>query len=106
MQCFYHTDRSAVGACRACSRGVCRECAAEVGIVIACKNRHEEAAQTLSGLQARAGRAGPLLPLFAGCIGLLFLIWGLLSQPFSLFTTLFGGVFILLAIVSFVKVRS
>ncbi len=82
------------------------DCAAEVGIVIACKGRHEEAAQMLSGLQMRARSAGSLLPFFAGCMGLLFLIWGLLSQPLSLFTTMLGGLFILIAIVSFVKMRS
>ena len=82
------------------------DCAAEVGIVIACKGRHEEAAQMLSGVQARAARAGSLIPLFIGVMGLLFFLEGVLSQPFSLFTTLLGGAFVLAAIVFFARMRS
>jgi hypothetical protein len=82
------------------------DCIAEVGIVVACKDKHEEAARALSRLQVRAVGAGGLLPVFSGCMGLLFLMWGLFSQPFSVFTTLLGVVFMLVAIVTFVKTRS
>lgn len=105
MQCFYHNDRSAVGLCRACSRGVCIDCISEVGIVIACKGRHEAAAQILSKVQARATRAGSFFPFFVGGMGLLFLVWGLFAQPSSLFGTILGGLFILLATVLFVRIR-
>jgi hypothetical protein len=42
MNCFYHHDQVAVGACRSCGKGLCRECTADLGKGLACKGRCEE----------------------------------------------------------------
>ena len=44
MECYYHAGIQACGTCKSCSRGICRECAAEVNNGIACKNSCEEEA--------------------------------------------------------------
>ncbi|MBP7275989.1 MAG: hypothetical protein KBA51_07280, partial [Kiritimatiellae bacterium] len=31
MKCFNHEDRDAVGTCKSCGKGVCRECAVDMG---------------------------------------------------------------------------
>ena len=41
MECFYHEGRPAVGSCRACFKGLCRSCAAELEGGLACTGRCE-----------------------------------------------------------------
>jgi hypothetical protein len=47
MECFAHEGRPAVGTCRACGKGVCRVCAADLGRGIACAGSCEEPARAL-----------------------------------------------------------
>src|SRR6266550_889584 len=103
MKCFTHQDRDAVGICRACSKGLCPECATDLGLAIACRGKHEEQAKRLSIAQARATRLSSIFPIFALALGLLFVIWGILSQPISLFTSLLGAVFLVLGIAFLVR---
>jgi hypothetical protein len=42
MRCFNHPDRDAVGICSSCRRGVCVECAHEVGKSLACTGQCED----------------------------------------------------------------
>jgi len=59
MDCFYHDGRAAVGTCRACLRGLCRECAADLDRALACRNRCEEHARaTIAALDHSARFAG------------------------------------------------
>jgi hypothetical protein len=41
MNCFFHQERSAVGICKNCQRGLCPACAAEVADGLACKGKCE-----------------------------------------------------------------
>ena len=41
MHCYNHSEKNAVGICKSCGRALCRGCAAEVGKVVACKDRCE-----------------------------------------------------------------
>ena len=45
MRCFNHPAVDAVGSCRHCSRGLCRDCIAEVKGLVACKGRCESDAE-------------------------------------------------------------
>lgn len=47
MECFYHEGRQAVGSCRSCLKGLCRECAVEYDKGLACRLRCEEDVQDL-----------------------------------------------------------
>lgn len=42
MRCFYHPERNAVGICSSCHRGICDECAKEIGKSLACSGNCEE----------------------------------------------------------------
>lgn len=42
MRCFHHEDHEAVGTCKSCGKGVCRECAVDLGKGLACPGRCEE----------------------------------------------------------------
>lgn len=41
MNCYFHPERAAIGACKGCSRGLCAECAVDTGKALACRGAHE-----------------------------------------------------------------
>jgi hypothetical protein len=49
MRCFVHHDLEAVGTCRACNKGLCRECASDLGHSISCRGACEEKAKFALG---------------------------------------------------------
>ncbi len=50
MKCFYHPQSDAVGICKNCHKGLCRECANDVGDGIACKDNCEAKVKTINEL--------------------------------------------------------
>jgi hypothetical protein len=42
MNYYEHNDRPAVGLCGRCLRGLCKDCAAQVGTLLACRGRCED----------------------------------------------------------------
>lgn len=59
MKCFYHQDRDAVGVCKSCERGVCSECAVDLGKGLACKDRCEDDANGVIALSQSNMRNAP-----------------------------------------------
>jgi hypothetical protein len=53
MRCFYHPDTEAVGLCKHCSRGICRDCTAQREGGLACQGKHEEMVDLISQLVGR-----------------------------------------------------
>jgi hypothetical protein len=90
MRCFYHNDRDAVGTCRLCSKGLCVECAADMGVALGCKGRHEGPARAIAVSQAKVSRMSWAMPLFAIGMGVVYIAWGLLSRPLSVFMLMTG----------------
>src|SRR5205823_9870456 len=90
MKCFYHQDRDAVGSCKSCGKGLCPECAVDLGKGLACRSRCEEDAKAVIGLIDRnikiSPRAAKLLDAGRGVragastfnlvIGAIFVLWG------------------------------
>ncbi len=108
MQCFNHPDNAAVGICKHCQRGVCRECASDLGHGIACKGAHEDAVSLLNDLisaNAQIQTVNPktiwVAPLFYLFMGLLFMGWGLSTRRHSMFFATFGGGFIVFAALTY-----
>ena len=56
MNCFNHPDVPAVGICKACQKGLCMECAVDLGHGIACKSHQEEVGMLIT-IQADNKRA-------------------------------------------------
>ena len=50
MKCFEHREREAVGICKCCSKGLCEDCAADLGRGLACKGRCEAEVQALNNV--------------------------------------------------------
>jgi hypothetical protein len=53
MKCYNHVDCDAVGTCKHCSKGVCRECAKESGWGIVCSQACEVEVQALRAMVER-----------------------------------------------------
>jgi hypothetical protein len=47
MNCFYHPTIVAVGTCKSCGKGLCPECADDLGKGLACKKHCEDQVQGL-----------------------------------------------------------
>lgn len=84
MICFYHPDKSAVGLCKYCLRGLCSDCAASVDDSLACMNRHEGQVRALEEtanqniLKSRRMSSDYLRnAAFYGVVGLLFTAFGI-----------------------------
>lgn len=50
MECYNHPGKPAVGICRACEKGLCRDCFNDTGQGGACRNQCEEKVRTISKL--------------------------------------------------------
>ena len=104
MRCFYHEDREAIGTCKSCGKGLCRECAVDLTKGLACRDRCEPDARALIELverniqlsstsarlvqSSRGVRSGS--GLFHVAMGILFVVAGLREERLRLI--LFMGV--------------
>jgi hypothetical protein len=53
MKCFYHPQIDAVAICKNCSKGICFECAVDVGNGVACKGKCEAEVQAVNQMIQR-----------------------------------------------------
>lgn len=109
MRCFNHSEIEAVGTCKACGKGLCKECAADLGHGLACNPTHVEKVETLNSLINRnikvtgINKRGVLvMPIFFAFMGLGFLVSGLITNTkASPFSTFMGVGFVVFAIVTY-----
>jgi hypothetical protein len=114
MRCFNHVDREAVGSCKACAKGLCSECAVDLGHGLSCRGDHEVTVEAYHAMLERstkmqnaAKNSAQGLPIFLGAIGFLFAIYGALSrQGVVNFTFILGCAFVVFGVISFVRNRS
>jgi len=91
MRCFYHHEKEAVGTCKSCGKGLCSDCAVDLGKGLACRERCEEEAKAVIQLIDRnirlTGRTENVLQtgrrvrsstaIFNLIIGIIFMAWGI-----------------------------
>ncbi len=53
MKCFYHPQLDAVAICKNCHKGLCADCAADLGNGVACKGHCETELAALLDIQQR-----------------------------------------------------
>ncbi len=98
MRCFYHEEKKAVGTCKSCGKGLCRECAVDLTKGLACRGRCEADAQAVIELIARniqiSGASTRLIQQNRGVrsgsgifhigMGVLFSVWGFTDERLRL----------------------
>ena len=108
MRCYYHEDQEAVGTCKSCGKGVCRDCGVELGKGLACRGRCEADARALiqlierniqlSGATANLIRTGRSVrsstALFQFAFGAIFIAWGMTDLSRFKFLIVLGVVLI------------
>ena len=119
MKCFYHRDRDAVGSCKSCGKGLCSECAVDLGKGLACHGRCEEDAKAVIALidqnikmspkavklldvgrRARTGTA-----TFNFVMGAIFVLWGLSDTDRFMFLIIIGVWFLGFGAFSIIQCR-
>ncbi|MDR2213784.1 MAG: hypothetical protein LBE21_09205 [Pseudomonadales bacterium] len=109
MRCFNHPENEAIGICKSCHRGLCANCATDLGHGLACKGKHESEVNTLHTLigqnekiyaaMPKARNAGPL---FLGFMGTVFAGYGLFyGQGVMDLPVILGAGFIAFAIYTY-----
>ena len=108
MKCFYHQTVDAVGSCKSCLKGLCPECAVDLGKGLACRGRCESEVERVTALIDRNIRLSPtgeqliqankqgmlLSALFVLAVGAAFLALGLFNRGAFGFEWFIGGVFV------------
>ncbi|HEY3902145.1 MAG TPA: hypothetical protein VGM54_26265 [Chthoniobacter sp.] len=104
MYCYFHGDVAAVAVCKACGRGICHDCSAEVGASMGCRNRCESEVELIDDLRRRSLKMATLMTrlywgmgLGLSLIGLMTImgsLWSLRSAEPNLGGVFFGGVFL------------
>ena len=54
MKCFDHPEMHAVGICKSCHKGLCLDCAVDVGMGLACRDSCETRVSELSQMNERS----------------------------------------------------
>jgi hypothetical protein len=108
MNCFNHPDKAAVGTCKACHKGICPDCAADLGFGLACRGVHEQRVTEVEELisrnariQTTAGSVRYLNPLFLLFMGAVFAGYGLMNGRGSKFLVLLGVGFFVYGVYAF-----
>jgi hypothetical protein len=108
MRCFYHQDREAIGTCKSCGKGLCPDCAVDLGKGLACRDRCEQDVRAVIALVERniqlqptttrliqaggsARWAGSIFFLASGAV---FLYFGLTSDHEMPLVSVLGGCFV------------
>ena len=101
MRCYNHSDRDANGICRACGKGLCTECAVDLGFGLSCRGEHEQRVAATDAMVTRAARvqdsaawAKYLGPGFFGFCGLVMTYYGFTSSEMGGFLSLLGVAFL------------
>lgn len=86
MNCFNYPDTASVGTCKACSKGLCHQCAMDLGHGLSCKGEHEATVQSYRDMFLRSQRVVAAAPS------------GILD-----FTIILGGGFLVYAVVCYLQ---
>ena len=113
MKCFKHPEKDAIGMCKACNKGLCADCANDLGHGLACKGEHEEMVETYNMIierNAKVYTSAPknilIAPIFYAFMGAVFVWTGLTSrQGVTSFIFILGAGFIVFAIVMYLRNR-
>ncbi|MBN1817275.1 MAG: hypothetical protein JW828_07920 [Sedimentisphaerales bacterium] len=110
MNCFNHSNIPAVGICKSCGKGLCKDCLVEVPDGLACKQSCEERVryinflidsnkQVLTATRFHAKSATIFLFVFGGFVFLLGLIpYLIVGEKGTLFLAALGFVFLVLGL--------
>lgn len=118
MECFAHAGAAAIGVCRSCGKGICRDYARDLGFALACSERCAKATSESEALTLRAKRAWPVGDRKRKPnVGLImFIVFGLLFVGYGIYNTFarneldflglgMGSAFLAMSLIMYLQVR-
>ncbi len=110
MKCFNHHNQDAVGVCKSCLKGICVNCATDIGGGITCSDECESVAKDNIRLvkntvdaQRDFKKGGAYFgPFYLLLMGLAFIGFGQYKKSFFEFGTIIGGIFCVFGLLLFV----
>jgi hypothetical protein len=95
MECFTHTGSQAIGICKTCSKAVCRSCAQDAGMFIACSAACEKEAADLHEMNQRGKKMyGIGVPKKLASSVIMWLLFAALFGGFGICVAVWCSVFI------------
>lgn len=102
MKCYNHPETDAIGICKNCNKGLCKNCLTEIENGLACTATCVEEVKQVNSLINRnkqsfsiASKASSRNAIIYGIMGLAFLSFGLTTDGPSLFPTVMGIIFLI-----------
>ena len=102
MHCFNHTIVEAVGICKNCNKGLCRECISELENGIACKSTCVDEVNALNVLIAKNKKAYSRTAgsfyrnaFIYGALSIVFIVWGIKENYLRNFLVPAGIIFLI-----------
>jgi len=119
MRCYYHQDKEAVGSCKSCGKGLCPDCAADVGKGLACRGHCEDDVRAVITLIDRNIKLSPKTAqilessrkvrssaaTFNLVIGVIFIAWGLSDMERFSFIVILGACFFIFGVFGLLQAR-
>jgi hypothetical protein len=103
VKCFSHSTANAVGVCKHCNKGLCRECAVEAAGSLSCRGPCEEQVALINRLTLQAGASYAKTSKAYLRSTVVYLILGVVFAVFAFRTdiTLLRTLLIIMAVVFF-----
>ena len=108
MRCYQHKTEEAIGICKSCGKGICSVCCTDLNFAVVCSKKCEEAATVSHKITANAvtvyatqKKNRYLLPAYFMVIGIIMLVYGLITSISFNFLVSIGIVLIIFAVLLF-----
>ncbi len=102
MKCYNHAENDAVGVCKNCSKGLCKECLTEVNNGIACTLTCIEEVERIDKLIKKGSQSYKTVyasqmrnAYLIGSMGIVFIFFGITMDGITGFLTIMGIIFII-----------
>ena len=112
MKCFNHHQSDAIGICKNCSKGLCKECLTEVKNGIACTLTCVEEVNQVNSLIDRnkksyGATSGAHLrnAYIYGSMGIIFIIFGYKTEGMGGFLFTMGTLFLVASVLSIISAK-
>jgi hypothetical protein len=119
MECFAHAGAPAIGICKSCGKGTCRECARDLGFAVVCSESCVTRAAELESMSTKIKQINPVDAIkrirtfgiiMLTLIGTLFLVIGLYysinSEHVDILPIGLGSAFLLLSVIMYKQYRT
>ncbi len=111
MQCYQHNDKSAVGTCKVCCKGLCPDCAIDTKGGLSCDQHIEKARdiELIVDSNIKCMKDAPvnmwITPVFNLILGIGFMVFAFTAPRILLFPLFMGAGFALFGIILLVRNR-